>query len=126
MKVICPYCGSDAKLIDSELVYGLGRSYGLVWDCRPCDAYVGTHKIKEKKNQPLGRMADRQLRFWKIQAHQAFDPLWKDKHMPRSSAYAFLAMVMRLPLEAAHIGMFDIAQCQLAIQKINEWKGRTK
>ena len=126
MKVVCPYCNSDAQLVDSAVVYGEGRSYGLIWDCRPCDAYVGTHKVKDRLNEPLGRLADKELRFWKIQAHYAFDPIWKEKHMPRSSAYAFLAAMMNLPIEKAHIGMFDVEQCKQVIQKVSEWKRKTK
>lgn len=114
----CPYCGDEAKLVDSAVVYG--KSYGNIWDCRPCDAYVGVHK-NSNKNIPLGRLANRELRSWKIKAHDAFDPLWKDGKMDRKSAYAFMQKVMNLPPDKAHIGMFDVDQCKLLIEalKIN-------
>lgn len=44
-------------------------------------------------------------------AHQAFDPIWKFRHMSRSGAYAWLSEQMGLPPEKTHIGMFDLEQC---------------
>jgi len=81
MKVICPYCGKNAVLTDSAVVYH-GRSYGMIWLCRPCWAYVGTHK-NSRKHAPLGRIANAELRDWKKKVHAAFDPLWKDGEMSR-------------------------------------------
>ena len=37
---ICPYCGKESELIDSTEIYN-GKSYGKMYICRPCDAYVG-------------------------------------------------------------------------------------
>ena len=43
MKVYCPYCGKEAELIDSSVIYG--RSYGMAYICFGCDAYVGTQHV---------------------------------------------------------------------------------
>lgn len=118
-KVICPYCNQPAKLVDSAVVYG-GRSYGNIWDCRPCDAYVGVHKNNDK-NMPLGRLANAELRAWKIKAHAAFDPIWKDGRMSRGKAYALLQELMGLPKEHSHIGLFDVADCKRLIDKLELW-----
>mgnify|MGYP001573516870 CR=1 FL=1 len=107
----CPYCGERAKLTDSAHVYG-GRSYGLIWDCRPCDAYVGVHK---GTSVALGRLANAELRRLKIKAHAAFDPLWKSGKMKRTDAYSLLAERMNIAKRNCHVGMFDEAQCRLAI-----------
>lgn len=107
----CPYCGSKAKLVDSTVVYG--RSYGLIWDCRPCDAYVGVHK---GTTNPLGRLANKELRKWKIKAHAAFDPLWKSGTMTRSNAYAKLATALKMDTKKVHIGMFDVETCKRVVQ----------
>lgn len=115
-EVFCPYCGKCAEFVDSAEVYN-GRSYGMIYLCRPCDAYVGCHG-NGKGDSPKGRLANAELRRWKIAAHNAFDPLWK--FVPfrgrRSSAYAWLAEQMGLPKEKTHIGMFDVAECQQVIQ----------
>lgn len=118
--VYCPYCGRKAEYVDSKLIYG--KSYGMAYWCRPCDAYVGVHKGTDK---PLGRLANAELRRWKMAAHKVFDPLWQYGHFKhqRNAAYAWLAERMQLPREKTHIGMFDVGQCQQAIKIINELKG---
>ena len=119
MSVKCPYCGADAKLVDSAIVYH-GHSYGNIWLCKPCDAYCGVHK-NDNQNRPLGRLANKELREWKVKAHAAFDPLWKSKQMPRGKAYGLLQKLMNLGTEHAHIGLFDVDQCKTLIEKLKEY-----
>lgn len=111
--LICPYCFNATVYVDSSVIYG--RSYGMIYLCSPCDAYVGVHKSEPTK--ALGRLADEQLRFWKKAAHAAFDPIWKDTNkLNRSDAYAWLSKEMNLDPELTHIGMFDIDKCQELIE----------
>lgn len=123
--VFCPYCGRQAVYVDSKVVYG--RSYGMIYLCRPCKAYVGVHKGTDI---PLGRLANAELRCWKRAAHAAFDPLWKYGRFKgyRRVAYGWLAKEMDLPLAKTHIGMFDVDQCKQAIRiiKKSEKKGAYK
>src|ERR1039457_2802002 len=114
--VLCDYCGNPAKLVDSAIVYH-GHSYGMIWHCRACDAYVGVHKNNDKCI-PLGRLANAELRAWKVKAHAAFDPLWKNGKMPRGKAYAMLQKIMNLPNEHAHIGLFNVDQCKQLGEKL--------
>lgn len=111
--VICPYCGSQAAYVDSKVIYG--RSYGMIYLCRPCNAYVGVHKGTD---QPLGRLANAELRIWKRAAHSAFDPLWKYGRFRgyRNVAYQWLAGKMGLRAESTHIGMFDVDECKEVIR----------
>ena|ERR1700679_702984 len=113
-RVHCPYCGDRAVLVDSAEVYG-GRSYGNIWLCRPCAAWVGVH-AGSPTYQPLGRLANASLRRAKMDAHAAFDPLWRQppnaaKAGARKRAYAWLAAAMGLTAKQTHIGAFDEAQC---------------
>lgn len=112
-EVYCDYCGRQAELVDSKVVYG--RSYGKIYLCRNCMAYVGVHKGTD---EPLGRLANAELRYWKRAAHATFDPLWR--HGPflrhRNIAYGWLARKMGIPVEQTHIGLFDVSQCKRAIQ----------
>ena len=39
---ICPYCGNRTEYVDSSVIYG--RSYGMIYLCWDCMAYVGVHK----------------------------------------------------------------------------------
>lgn len=61
---ICPYCGKPTEFVDSSVIYG--RSYGMIYLCRDCRAYVGVHK---GTNQALGRLANAELRDAKKEAH---------------------------------------------------------
>lgn len=58
---ICPYCGQPTEYVDSAALYH-GISYGMIYLCRKCDAYVGVHRGTDKA---LGRLANRSLREWK-------------------------------------------------------------
>jgi len=119
--VTCPYCGKEAALTDSKEIYG--TSYGMIWLCRPCDAYVGVH-ANSKKHKPLGRLANRELREWKKRAHAAFDPLWRrkmqrdgvKKHEARGAGYTWLAKQLGISKAHCHIGMFDVEMCKRVIE----------
>ena len=80
---ICPYCGRETELIDSSEIYH-GVSYGWMYICRPCDAYVGCYNGTTKA---LGRLADAELRKYKHEAHDVFDLIWKNHLMDRHKAY---------------------------------------
>lgn len=114
----CPYCGSTVSLRDSAIVYG--KSYGLMLICDEfpyCDAYVGVHKHNHK---PLGRLANKELRYWKKLAHAAFDPIWKEQDISRTDAYAWLAEALGIEPDACHIGMFDVAECREVVRLSGE------
>lgn len=111
--ILCPYCGCPAVLTDSAVVYG--TSYGMIWDCRPCDAYVGVHK-NSLHHWPLGTLANRELREWRKRAHRVFDPLWKSGRMKCREAYGIMREMMNLDEEDAHIAMFTVEQCQRLIE----------
>ena len=109
-------------LTDSAEVYR-GHSYGMIWLCRGCKAWVGCHK-NSKRNTPLGRLANASLRAAKTQAHASFDQLWKRKAattgcshtIARRRAYEWLSKQMGLPVGLTHIGMFDDAQCRKVVE----------
>ncbi|MCY7484311.1 zinc-finger-containing protein [Paenibacillus alvei] len=116
--IICPYCNGQTEFVDSVRVYG--KSYGMIYLCSPCDAYVGVHRGTDK---PLGRLANKQLREYKKAAHAAFDPLWKSGEFYRQQAYAWLSKQMGLPRYQTHIGMFDVEQCKRVIEICRGYRG---
>lgn len=113
-KVMCPYCDELAKLVDSEEVY-YGRSYDQkMYLCRPCKAWVGCHKGTET---PLGRLANAELRGWKMAAHKAFDLKWRDnKSFTRRQAYQWLADKLGISGKGCHIGEFDLYHCKEVVR----------
>ena len=114
-KVICPYCGSEAELVTGREIYPhrLDLYAKKFYQCEPCDAYVGCHPGTEN---PLGRLADIELREAKMRAHAAFDPIWKSGNKKRGSAYAWLADQLGIDQKDCHIGMFDVDMCQRVVE----------
>jgi hypothetical protein len=112
----CPYCGSEPEKAESR-DFGTGEDFGPVMVCRPCDARVGCRK---STGEPLGRLADAELRGLRREAHAAFDPIWggdkeRDKEM-RTRAYRWLSARMGLPPGLTHFARFDAEQCRKAIR----------
>ncbi len=118
----CPYCGSSVIYIDSIKIFR--KSYGMMYLCNNyplCDASVGVHK---GTNYPLGRMANKNLRYWKKRAHFYFDPIWQKKldknplekkNTIRNETYKWLSEKMNIPIEECHIGFFNVEQCKQVI-----------
>lgn len=110
-KVICPYCNKEATYAPNEEWYGkrYGKSY-MAYFCRPCDAYVGTHN---NTTQPLGTMANKELRNARMKAHAVIDPLWRSGKMKRGQLYAKLNRHFG---KHVHIGESDLKLCDEIIQ----------
>lgn len=124
--VHCDYCGDPATLEDSSVVYG-GRSFGKIWHCRHCRAWVGVHK-NSARFAPLGRLANAELRVWKQRAHAVLDPLWKrgpSRIGTREEVYALASKFMGYSI---HIGQLNVEECQRLIvmleRHVKQHKGK--
>lgn len=112
----CPYCGKPTEYVSDSEVYS--RSYGgMIYLCRPCDAYVGCHK--PRPTESLGRLANKELREAKIEAHYWFDQLWRkkmekgaSKGKARAKAYKWLAEQLDIGPKQCHIGYMDVEDCK--------------
>jgi len=113
--LICPYCGCDSEYVDSSCIYG--KSYGMIYLCAKCDAYCGVHVGTDKA---LGRLANKELRYWKKQAHLYFDVLWKSGKMRRSKAYWWLSNELGIRKKYTHIGMFSVETCKRVVELSKE------
>lgn len=115
---ICPYCKKFSVTATGKDIYPHRHDLfekKFFW-CAPCDAYVGTHN---RTGEPLGILANAHLRRLRTLAHSAFDLLWKEQGIERTVAYAMLAKGLNIPFEAAHIAMFDNAQCRRVVDLVN-------
>lgn len=119
-EVWCRYCGALAELADSETVYPSGRRCGKLWVCRPCGAWVGVHR-DSPTFKPKGHLANAELRAARIEAHRAFDPLWRRKMVrdnlthgeARSAGYRWLSEQLgKADGVQAHIGFMDLDECR--------------
>lgn len=123
MKINCDYCGKPAELVTGRVIYPHRPTLFKLryWRCVPCGAYVGCHK-KHKKPVPLGRLANAELRKWKLKAHASFDKIWKYGKFSRKEAYEWLAKLLKINLKECHIGMFDSITCRRVVKFCEELK----
>ena len=115
--IICRYCGGVIRLVPARKIYGastdrLGLAGENIYLCQNCNARVGCHK---GTNRPLGNVANEVLRLKRRETHQVFDAFWQGNGMSRTKAYKWLAAQMRLSEKDAHIGGFEMDQCQQVI-----------
>ena len=115
-------CGRKAKRTSGKKLYPHRPDLysKRFWVCNPCDARVGTHP----DGRPFGSLANADLRKLRNEAHQVFDPIWREGPMNRSEAYAWLAKRLDLPIKRVHIGHTDEKTCRRIIRiclKRREW-----
>jgi hypothetical protein len=113
-QVVCPYCRGTPEWVENKEVYG-GKNYGksyMMYLCRKCDARVGCHNNTKR---PLGVLANKETREWRMKAHAVFDPLWKTGKMERDDAYKILQRHFN---RQVHIAQSDIETCKQIITLI--------
>ena len=115
---ICRYCGGVIRMVPARAVYGsavkrLGLEKEYIYQCQNCNARVGCHK---GTTRPLGNVANETLRLKRMETHQVYDAFWKRSGMTRTQAYKWLAEQMNLTEDRAHIGSFEMYQCQMVIE----------
>lgn len=122
MSLTCPYCGADAVLSDSRVIYG--TSYGLAWICGDyprCDSFVGCHA---GTSRPKGTLANPELRAARKVAHAAFDPRWQRRGgRGRSAAYRWLARQLGLSEDECHVGLMDLEMCRRVVEVVHLMEG---
>lgn len=119
--ISCNCCGSPRVHLQKRALMGMRvtHAWDLVWHCLDCLALVGCH---EGTDIPLGLMADTQTREARFQAHKTFDRLWRGGGMSRRDAYIWMSQKLMIPLEAAHIGMLSLDQCEQLVKCVQEHK----
>ncbi|WP_409969875.1 zinc-finger-containing protein [Bengtsoniella intestinalis] len=115
--IICRYCGGKITLADPREIFGdsverLGLDGEYIYLCRTCNARVGCHK---GTTRPLGNVANEVLRLKRRETHQIFDTFWSEAGMTRTRAYQWLGQQMGMSARKAHIGSFEMDQCQQVI-----------
>lgn len=104
--VACDVCGNrNIEYTDNKVIYGENRGrWHKCYYCPNCKAVVGCHP---GTNIPKGLMATAAIRRYRVKAHKAFDPLWQDELCTREDAYIWMAELLGLPHELAHIGLLS-------------------
>jgi zinc-finger-containing domain len=103
----CNYCNNDAIWCENKAIYGknYGKSY-MIYLCRPCDAYVGCH---QNTKQPLGTMANKELREARQLVHNHIDKYWKKEGWDRKDVYSAMSFALG---KTYHTGEADLSTCK--------------
>jgi hypothetical protein len=110
----CPECG-HFMVLDTRRGQLLYRCSTNSWT--KCS---GSHSCHQHNAVPLGIPGDAQTKAARMQAHKAFDQLWKKMGMRRKDAYRWLQTIMDLNAKEAHIGRFTLEQCKDLLDLLDE------
>lgn len=106
----CPECGAP-------MIRKYGK-YGGFFSCCRFPLCQGTHGMNQRTGLPLGVPGDTETRRARQAAHDAADQLWKGGVFRRKEVYEIIADLLGIPLEEAHIGMFDAARCRDLVKRL--------
>ena len=123
VNIHCPNCGAKATLHPASYVYDNSRSAGsYLYVCNRypiCNSYVAAHR---STLLPMGSLADAELRHKRIQAHRAFDRLWRSGLMSKKEAYQWIQAEFGLHEEQAHIAQFGTYMCDRLIHACEQFR----
>lgn len=108
--VVCRYCGGKIVYTTTHQIYE--KSDEPIYLCTNCNAYVGCHKGTKL---PYGKVANAALRMKRREVHIVFDTFWRARGWGRTNAYRWMAQQMDIPEREAHIGNFEMDQCEKLI-----------
>lgn len=117
--VKCPECGSKMILRETTKFKWDNGENRLFYGCVRWPACRGTHGA-HPNGAPLGTPADSETKQARIRAHAAFDQLWKPARarMTQDEAYLWMQSKMGLKSSEAHIGKFNIEQCDTLVRHV--------
>lgn len=124
VNIKCPYCGARAYLRPASVVYGdkalPGSKLYVCGNFPACDSYVAAHRTTQ---QPMGTLANKNLRRERQTAHAVFNQLWKCGLMTKRQAYLWLQAKLDLPECEAHIAKFSEGRCHLVMDLCQQFLG---
>ena len=109
------YCCSCEEDVEAKLVQGvdmfpvrddLGEKY--YWQCPECGCFTGTHE-GSKKHKPLGSIATREIKQYRMNLHDLIDPLWKSKYMTRKQVYKLISDELGYTYHTGDVGSVEDA-----------------
>lgn len=140
LKAIAPRCSAceagAVTLVGVQTIYPNRRdlwqredgSTPWYWRCE-CGAYCGAHRDTLK---PFGTPADAATRQARMDAHAAFDPLWRRKMRKeglsatkaRGKGYKWLAAQLGMEPKFCHIGEMTAADARRVVDVCRNWRAR--
>ncbi len=126
----CEYCGASAVLVRlCDVSYPYRDDHGPLWLCEPCQAWIGIY-ARSKRHVPMGRLANAELREWKIKLHAALEPMAAAKARrdaisifeARAKGYRWLARALQIDEKACNIDQLSADQCRAAVHVIEQFE----
>lgn len=113
-KLTCPECGAQMVL-----KYSGKFKVPVFYSCSQYPKCRTTHGA-HPDGRALGIPANAETKKARIEAHEAFDRLWKLGGMSRGQAYAWMQQVLSLTEDEAHIGKFTTEQCVRLVAEVEK------
>ncbi len=98
MTIYCTGCEIDveARLTSGAEMYPHRPELASLpfWIHDECGAFVGTHHKAKSGLRPLGFLATKEVKRWRMMIHQLLDPMWQNGLIKRKHAYARLSKAL--------------------------------
>lgn len=117
-RVICPYCGRRADLVDSAVIYN-GKSYGYAYLCANCGDGKSVYALcRAGTVQIRGTMADEETRKLRKEAYESFEDYIQRSgaFFSREEARSWLSAKVGLPYAGCNISEMDAKTCRRVIE----------
>jgi hypothetical protein len=114
MIIFCCQCTRDvdARLTNGKECYPHRNDLHALpfWMCDECRNFVGCHHKSKKPTEPLGCIANRQIKNARKHIHEILDPLWRGGKFTRKEAYKALSDRLGYDYHTADIRSIDEAR----------------
>jgi len=107
MRIYCTSCDKEikARLSNGLEAYPYRKDLHSLnfWFCDICKHFVGCHQKTKDPTRPLGIIADKELKKFRIEIHNTIDPLWKTRKISRKKLYSKLSAELGYRYHTANI-----------------------
>lgn len=106
-RIYCCECKRcvKARLTDGSEIYPHRVDLGKLpfWKCDKCGNHVGCHHKTETPTQPLGVIANKEIRDVRQHLHALIDPIWKGGYLTRKELYRRIGQTLGYEFHVAEI-----------------------
>jgi len=94
--------------------------FGYSYGCQNYPECRMKNSADQLTGKPRGSPTDPLTRYWRAQAHEKFDHIWRGGTLSREAAYKLMRQIMSMSEDDCHISNFTKAQCDLLIKRLEE------
>lgn len=109
--IYCCGCQTNikARLTDGAEVYSHRKDLKNLpfWICDNCNNFVGCQYKTRDRTKPLGVIATKEIKKYRIKIHSIIDPLWKKKLISRDAIYKRISKEIGTDYHTANLRSID-------------------